>query len=523
MPTPVPPEAPGPGAPSPVAPAGPQAVPVAPAGPQAVPVTQPEPSPGTVPEAGPRVEPAPPAVYASLGDRWLATFLDLLVFFAVAWAAGMWLAPRFGGLTTEGFELRGWPALAVFGIGTVAFFAYYVCLEWWFGATLGKVVASARVTGLDGGRIDFRQSLVRNLLRLVDAIGVYLVGAIFVILSKKRQRLGDVVARTVVTRRDYPAYAQLAALLVLLALPVAAIAGTWSLRPSSTGASTGTTTTGGTSGSSGATSGASGSGAASRGGVVVASLRDGPFVVERLRAAEGPEGPDRASTNYKPGESTTIRFDASGFDTSAGKGRVRISFSVRDPFGVVMVKEAETTKEPTAGQTSLDGWARFSLPEYAWPGAYNIDLTVVDLSANRQVKASVPFVVEGPPIEPSDTLTLRNFRLTEGDDGPPRPNAAYRKGETLWAAFDVVGFKAGPEGLVQFKEEAAVASGEQHSAPQPLLEVNQRFPYVPRRIPVTNHLTLDEMSPGEYVLTLTFTDGFGNQRYEQAVRFTIQP
>jgi len=103
------------------------------------------------------------------------------------------IVQRFGGLTAEGFSLEGWPALLVIRVSALVFLAYYVCLEWWFGATLGKFVAGAWITGVDGGRIDFRRSLIRNLLRVIDALPLNLVAAILV-LSTKRQRLGDIYA-----------------------------------------------------------------------------------------------------------------------------------------------------------------------------------------------------------------------------------------------------------------------------------------------------------------------------------------
>lgn len=485
--------------------------------------------------AGP-VLPVAAASFASLGDRTLAVLLDLLVLVAIFWAAGMGLAPRLGGLTAEGFNLEGWPAVLVIGISAAAFLAYYVCLEWWFGATLGKFVAGVRITGVDGGRLDFRRSLIRNLLRVIDALPLYLVAAIFVILTKKRQRLGDIAARTVVTRRDYPGPARAAAVLVLVALPVAAVAGTWSLRAPAAGESTGqtaistTTATAPPTGPAASASGSASSGTAAGGGAAsgaaatagMAPIANGPLTLSNLRAAEGPEGPDRPDTSYEPGESATIRFDVSGYDTSPGKGQVRIRFSARDPFDVVMLKQVETIQEQPADEPSFKGWARISLPEYAWPGTYYIDLTIADLTANREVATSVPFTVKGTPIEPSDTLTLRNFRLTDGKDGPVRQSSAYRTGDTLWIAFDVVGFKADGEGTLRFKEEAVVTSGGERSEQMQLLDVNSRFSYVPRRIPVTNHLTLDGMSPGDYVMTLTFTDSIGNQRHEQPVRFTIQ-
>ena len=486
----------------------------------------PIPSESSVPVAPGPVVPisaAPAVAYASLGDRALAVILDLLVAGAVGWAAGMLLAPRFGGLTAEGFSLQGRPALIIMGISALAFLVYHVCFEWWFGATLGKIVAGARITGVDGGPIDFRRSLIRNLLRVIDFVVFYLLAAILVLLTSKRQRIGDMVARTVVTRRDYPGLGRALALLILVALPVAAVAGTWSLRAPAAGDSTGPTLTTTTSDSSTRTGGTTGGGAISAGGGArLAPVADGPFTLGNLRAAEGPDGPDRSNANYKPGESATLRYDVSGFDTSPGKGRVRISFTARDPFDVVVIKPVESIQEPPAGESSLSAWARVSLPEYAWPGTYHVDLTIADLVANRQVKASMPFTVEGMPIEPSDTLTLRNVRVTEGDGGPTRASAIYRAGDTLWVAFDIVGFKAGAEGAIGLKAEMEVTTGSQHSARQQLFELNERFPYVPRRLPATSHLTLGGMSPGDYVMTLYFTDSTGNQRYEQPVRFTIQ-
>ena len=49
--------------------------------------------------------------------------------------------------------------------------------------------------------VTFGAALVRNLLRLVDALFFYLVGAIFALASPRGQRLGDRAAHTLVVRR----------------------------------------------------------------------------------------------------------------------------------------------------------------------------------------------------------------------------------------------------------------------------------------------------------------------------------
>jgi uncharacterized RDD family membrane protein YckC len=56
--------------------------------------------------------------------------------------------------------------------------------------------------GCVSGGLRVSQSLVRNVLRIIDAIGVYLVGFLIAIFSRLKQRLGDHVAKTVVVQKD---------------------------------------------------------------------------------------------------------------------------------------------------------------------------------------------------------------------------------------------------------------------------------------------------------------------------------
>lgn len=139
--------------------------------------------------------------YASLGDRLIAQLVDGLVALGVFFVVGMTLAPRFGGVTETGFSLSGWPALLVMGICMVLLLAYFILAEALLGATLGKLAAGIRVETPAGGRISLRASVIRNVVRIVDGIGVYLVAVITVLVTKRNQRLGDLAADTVVVRR----------------------------------------------------------------------------------------------------------------------------------------------------------------------------------------------------------------------------------------------------------------------------------------------------------------------------------
>lgn len=81
-----------------------------------------------------------------------------------------------------------------------ATFAYYLLLEWIFASTVGKSVMKLRVVGKDGEPCSLSASFKRNLVRAIDWLPfAYVVGAIAIVASKNRQRIGDIVAATVVT------------------------------------------------------------------------------------------------------------------------------------------------------------------------------------------------------------------------------------------------------------------------------------------------------------------------------------
>ncbi|HXG05361.1 MAG TPA: RDD family protein, partial [Candidatus Binatia bacterium] len=130
--------------------------------------------------------PGVPAACASLGNRALGQLVDGLIAVGLFFLVGMWLAGRFGGMSPEGFELIGLPALILLGVVVVVMFGYFTVCEALFGVTLGKIVAEARVTTLRGDRIGARAAIVRNLFRLVDGIGGYLVAAFAVIFTARR-------------------------------------------------------------------------------------------------------------------------------------------------------------------------------------------------------------------------------------------------------------------------------------------------------------------------------------------------
>jgi uncharacterized RDD family membrane protein YckC len=136
--------------------------------------------------------------YVGVGRRFVATLVDLIlfliVFVVVAVVSGH--AQASGGSVSA--SLTGAPALIL----DILFFLYYIVLEAVLGATLGKLLLGLRVVNVDGSRIGWGASIIRNLLRIIDVLPFfYLLGDILIWTSPQRQRLGDRVAKTVVVRR----------------------------------------------------------------------------------------------------------------------------------------------------------------------------------------------------------------------------------------------------------------------------------------------------------------------------------
>src|SRR5687767_1787145 len=85
----------------------------------------------------------------------------------------------------------------------LTFSSYFAFFEWlWSGQTPGKRWMKLRVIREDGRPITFWEAAVRNLLRVLDMFPYpfYSIGLISVFSTSRDQRVGDLVAGTVVVR-----------------------------------------------------------------------------------------------------------------------------------------------------------------------------------------------------------------------------------------------------------------------------------------------------------------------------------
>ena len=119
--------------------------------------------------------------------RLMALFIDHLIAFAL-----MMLAVAF---VPESLALMK----AVFF--TFIYLAYFVVLEALWSRTPGKFVEGLVVRKLNGNRCGWRAALIRGSLRVVEVNPLLLGGlpaGLVIIASERKQRIGDLLAGTVV-------------------------------------------------------------------------------------------------------------------------------------------------------------------------------------------------------------------------------------------------------------------------------------------------------------------------------------
>ena len=135
---------------------------------------------------------------AGVASRLLAAALDALAQIALALA----LFAGVGGLEGAGVDLGGIAAAFVYVALFLVIFGYPAAFETlWRGRTPGKAALGLRVVTVEGGPIRFRHAAVRSILGLVDKwLTQGVVGVLAILFTRRNQRLGDLVAGTIVLR-----------------------------------------------------------------------------------------------------------------------------------------------------------------------------------------------------------------------------------------------------------------------------------------------------------------------------------
>jgi hypothetical protein len=234
---------------------------------------------------------------------------------------------------------------------------------------------------------------------------------------------------------------------------------------------------------------------------------------------------------YVAGSTVYFSFQIEGYKASPDE-KVHLSYQVEalDPQGVRIMEpiqyvvEATLTLEDKHWKPTVHH--EIAIPPVAASGTYKIVITVTDEVAHTTVTKEIPFGVRGHHVEPSATLVIRNFHFYRGEqDNEALQVAAYRPGDSIWARFDITGFKYGEGNAIDVSYDVAVSapSGKViYTQPEAAVEKTQSF-YPKRYVPGAMSLeTKADTRPGTYGVLITVHDGIGRQTYEAHQNFTIE-
>lgn len=146
---------------------------------------------------------------AGIGTRFIAGLVDHLLLALLFLALGVAGLLIWGWSAVAGIRWSVWTVAMLVVVAFLLYWGYFVFFELRTnGQSPGKKQSKIRVVKEGGGPIGFTDVAIRNLLRAADGMGAYLVAGLFMFLTKKCQRLGDLAGGTVVideAPRDYGA------------------------------------------------------------------------------------------------------------------------------------------------------------------------------------------------------------------------------------------------------------------------------------------------------------------------------
>jgi uncharacterized RDD family membrane protein YckC len=128
----------------------------------------------------------------SSGGRFLAYQIDHAFGIVVFLTVGMNLGEVVGDIPA---------GIAAFS----SYMGYYFFPEWLLGTTIGKSLFSLRVRQVSGAPCTAKQAAIRTLLRLLEVNPLFLgalPAGISILATERKQRIGDLLAGTVVIHRN---------------------------------------------------------------------------------------------------------------------------------------------------------------------------------------------------------------------------------------------------------------------------------------------------------------------------------
>jgi hypothetical protein len=256
-------------------------------------------------------------------------------------------------------------------------------------------------------------------------------------------------------------------------------------------------------------------------GAGISNAEDDPFVSESFR--------------FMPGEFLYFVFQVSGYQ-SEKKGEdsahVRLEYTVEliDPAGVPLTAPEKGVVDEETSPKDKDWLPKrrvsFQLPSLLAAGHFTLRVTAKDNISNASTTRDFPFRTGGHDLTPGTSLAVQRFVFYRTEqETEPLDVASYRPGDTVWARFDLTGFKTGPGnayqleyGVAALKPDGSVLFKQEKGA-----ELSAKSFYPAQFVPgILSLTTTGDLIHTEYSIILTVRDLIGKQTVESRHTFRIE-
>jgi hypothetical protein len=243
-----------------------------------------------------------------------------------------------------------------------------------------------------------------------------------------------------------------------------------------------------------------------------------------------------AGYQFLPGDFVYFSFEIAGFSIKSDDAdevrRISLAYEVtlQDSNGVALTPPNSGTVQVELNPEDKNWMPKrrvaFLLPSFVAAGQFRIHVAVKDLFGKSEASKDFPFRIGGVTVQPSSSITVQNFRfLRQENDRIALEVPAYRPGDTVYASFEMVGYKIGAQNHYHVAYDLTV----QRPDGKPFLqqanaaefEKSSFYPaqFVPGNFSVT---TSRDTSRGAYIVLLTVRDILANQTYQLRVSFSIE-
>jgi hypothetical protein len=252
------------------------------------------------------------------------------------------------------------------------------------------------------------------------------------------------------------------------------------------------------------------------------------------QSEDGPFVP--ADFQFLPGDFVYFSFQIAGFsiksEDSDEARRISLAYDVtpEDLNGLALTPPKSGTVQ-TEMHPEDKNWmpkrrVSFLLPSFVAAGEFRMHVVVKDLFANSLALKDFPFRIGGLKVQASSTITVQNFRfLRQENDREPLEVPAYRPRDDIYASFEMVGYKIGPQnqyhvayGLTVLRPDGKPFLEQPRAAE---FHESSFYPaqFIPGNFTVT---TSPDTARGQYIVILTIRDMIGNQTYQKKQAFSIE-